>query len=174
MSIPYRERWRGPRPQRPGITLAALVFLCSAALCAFTSHKLAVMSRLRGWTPGAPQRVMTVEHILRRFNASMGEYQLVDAHGGTWKMQLTAEQLDRIGYHQPVAVRCLEDERECFVPDSVYISDGNFGFDHALRALESLGMLASGLRVGWRLRAWRREVRAWEKQAPSPVAQMLN
>ncbi len=174
MTIPYRERWRGPRPQRPNVTLAALVFVGCTALCGFTSQKLAVMSRLRGFTPGVPQRVMTVENILRRFNASMGEYQLVDASGGTWKIQLTTEQLDRIGYHQGVAVRCLDEERECFVPDSVYISDGNFGFDQLLRAVECLGMLASGLRVGWRLRAWRREVRAWEQQAPSPMEQRVS
>lgn len=56
------------------------------------------------------------------------------------------------------------------MPDSVYINDGNFGFDRFLRVLEALGMLASGLRVAWRLRAWGRAVRERNQLAPSPLA----
>jgi hypothetical protein len=170
MTMPYRERWRGPPPPRPNVLLAALVCLGCAALCAFTSHKLSVMSQLRGWTPGMPERVMTLAAIRRRFDTGSGEYLLTDARRGTWKIQLTDRQLARIGYHVPVRVRCEERARECYVPDSVYVDDGNFGFDQMLRVLEALGVLASGLRIALRLRAWRRAVRAWDQLAPSPLA----
>ena len=173
-NTPYRERWRGPRPAFPNVILAALVFLGCAALSVFTTEKLATMARLRGFTPGAPERVMTVERVRRTFNPAMAEYDLADERHGTWKIQLTQAQIERIRYQTPVFVRCLEDERECFVPDSVYISDGNFGFDRLLRAMEIFGLLAAALRITWRLRGWRREQRAWARQAPEPTAHPLN
>jgi hypothetical protein len=173
-TTPYRERWRGPRPAFPNVILAVLVFLGCAALCAFTTGKLATMARLRGFTPGAPERVMTVERVRRTFNRSMAEYELVDEQRGTWGIQLTRAQIARIRYQTPVFVRCLEDERECFVPDSVYISDGNFGFDRLLRALELLGLLAAATRIAWRLRGWRSALRAWAQQAPDPAPRPLN
>ena len=166
--MPYRERGRGPRPAAPVVTVAALVFALCAALTAFTSHKLAVMARLRGWSPGAPSRVMRVVGVRRRFNASAAEYNLLDGAGGEWAMQLTRAQIERIGFHEPVVVRCLDAERECFVPDSVYIDEGNFGFDRTLLAMEVFGLLASGLLLAWRVRRWRGELRAWAQQA-APV-----
>ncbi len=137
-----------------------------ALLCAFTTGKLTEMSRLRGESPGAPERVMTVEREVRRFNPSLAEYELNDARHGVWRIQLTQTQIERVRYREPVTVRCLEDERECFVPDSIYVDDGNLGFDRALRMLEVFGLFAAALRIVWRLRAWRRELRAWAQQNP--------
>lgn len=162
-AAPYRAPLPLPPPPRPplGGWIAGAV-LC-AALAAFTTHKLAVMSRLRGEADGAPRRFLTLQREARRFNAHQAVYHLYDPDAperAPWEIQLTSAQVSRYRYGDTIAVRCLDDARECFVHDSVYIDDGNMAFDHRLRVMELGGLLVCASVVARRVRSWRAARRA--------------
>lgn len=162
-AAPYRAPPPLPPPPRPPLG----GWIAGAALCAmlaaFTTHKLAVMTRLRGEADGAPRRFLTLQREARRFHAHQAVYHLYDANAperAPWEIQLTSAQVSRYRYGDAVAVRCLDDARECFVHDSVYIDDGNMAFDRHLRVLELGGLFVCAMVVTRRLWSWRATRRA--------------
>lgn len=153
---PPTTPYRAAPPLRP--SRAALVGpLVGAALCAllavFTSHKLVAMARLRGWLDGAPPRTLVVAGEGTPLGTSTVVIPLSDplAPGAARdSIQARAHQFGRLRLGASVTVRC-DSSRECYLPDSVYIEDGNVAFDLALLALELGGLVALGV-VAYRRR----------------------
>ncbi len=165
---PYREPWRPPTPPptRPPWMMLALVTLGCAWLLGFTTHKLATMAKLRGDTPGIAERAMVLDGEFRRFNAFNAEYTLRDPHSENpepWRIQLTAAQMVPLRFGDTLRVRCVDDERQCYLRGSVYIDDGNLGFDHGLQRIELAGLAGCVAVLLRRLVRWRLAVRAWRR-----------
>lgn len=156
---PYREPWRPPPPPLPPLVGLALGALLAGALAAFTSNKLLVMAKLRGDIEGIPERELVLSRELLRYKEKSAVYALVDPNDPDAQPYRIQIQRDRIGnyrYGEIVKVRCLESERQCYMPGSVYIDDSNRSFDIGLLAIE-LGALAGCTWAGVRRwRAWRR------------------
>lgn len=146
-------------PPRPAYRVLALGALAAVALTVFTAHKLVVMARMRGQLGDVPVRALIVEGVARRFAGGDAEYQLGDRSrpGEAWTIQLTADQAVRHPRGAIVEVRC--DGGECYLPDSVYISDGNVQFDLALLAIELVSAAICLVVLARRWRAWRAAAR---------------
>ena len=158
-SRPYREPPRIAPPPRPPVAGVTLGALGCALLFAFTTRKLDVAEKLRGDAPGIEPRVMTLTGEVRRFNPQQAVYHLSDAQHTPWEIQLTSSQMERYRYGDELAVRCLDDERECFVRDSVFINDGNMGFDRGLQKIELAGLGLCVVAIIRRVVRWRRAVK---------------
>ncbi|MBK9033154.1 MAG: hypothetical protein IPL61_18100 [Myxococcales bacterium] len=157
-------------PPRPAYRMLALGALAAVALTAFTTHKLVVMARMRGELGDVPVRALIVEGVARRFSDGGAEYQLGDRArpDAAWTIQLTADQAARHPRGAVVEVRC--DADECYLPDSVYISDGNVQFDLALLAIELAGAAVCLGVLARRWRAWR----AASRGAHLPTVRVLD
>lgn len=151
------EAGQGEGPPRPPTRRLALALVACLGLLAFTSNKLYVGAQLRGELDGIPTRAMVLGAPARELGEGTVEHWLsppgqLDAAEHT--IQLVPSQRRRMAIGDTLAVRC--DGRECYLPDSVYISDGNRSFDIALLGLEALGtVVVIGLWL-MRWRAWRR------------------
>lgn len=142
-----------------------------AVLCAsllwFTTSKIATMLQLRGDDPGIAPRTMVLTRELRRFNPAQAEYELRDPAGTRWTIQLTATQMYDRRYGDTMRVRCLDDERECFIRDSVFVNDGNLSFDHTLQIIDIVGLLACLAAMARRVVRWRRAKQVFAPPMPS-------
>jgi hypothetical protein len=151
---PYREpTFRIPRQPLPISWLVGL--LACALLAAYTSHKLVYMARLRGWLEGAPERTYRVLSDYRMLGAATYVIDLQALDGDAARCTLQVRQADWVVLREGSTVRArrVPGERECFVPQSVYIEDGNVQFDAGLLSLEAVGV------VGCAWGAWRRRPR---------------
>lgn len=158
---PYREPPRIVPPPRPPV-LGPLAWAVGCALLfAFTSNKLDVAEKLRGDAPGIDPRVMTLTGEVRRFNPQQAVYRLVDAQGVTWEIQLTSSQMERYRYGDELTVRCLDDERECYLRDCIYVNDGNMGFDRGLQKIELAGLAFCLFAMARRVVRWRQAVKLY-------------
>ena len=138
---------------RPAYRMLAVGALAALALAAFTGHKLLVMAKLRGDLPGIAPRTLRVAYPLRRLSPDTQEFALADPTqtARAWTIQLTTDQAARHPVGDTLDVRC--DGAECYLPDSVYISDGNMQFDTVLLALELGCAAACAIAIA---RRWRR------------------
>ncbi len=156
---PYREPWRPPPPPLPPLLGLALGVLLAGGLAVFTSNKLIVMAQLRGDIEGIPQRELAFSRELQRYSGKSAVYQLVDPNepdAAPYRIQVEQRHLGDVRFGQTLKVRCLESDRHCYGPTSVYIDDGNRAFDIALLTME-LGALATCTWAGVRRwRTWRR------------------
>jgi hypothetical protein len=169
----YREPWRPPPPSRPrllGLALGALLF---ASLAAFTTNKLVTMAHLRGDLAGIPERTMILSGERRRLSKDTITFGLVDPRspgGPTWELQLRPGQSEKLRFGDEIVVRCVDIDRSCYVPGSVYIDDGNRRFDLGLLGFELIGLGACVLVATGRLRAWRRALRGIGGRRATPPA----
>lgn len=138
---------------RPAYRMLAVGALAALALAAFTGHKLLVMAKLRGELAGVEPRTLRLAHPLRRLSTDTLEFALAEPtrSAGAWTIQLTTDQAARHRVGDRLDVRC--DGSECYLPDSVYISDGNMQFDAVLLTLELGSAAACALVIA---RRWRR------------------
>jgi hypothetical protein len=114
------------------------------------------MEMLRGERPGAPARTMRVIPGTRAMSSETVEFSLYDAQvNNSYRLQARANQFHRLRVGNVVTVRCLDDDRECFFYDSVYVDDGNMGFDHSLRVVEFAGIAAALMWITIALWRWR-------------------
>jgi hypothetical protein len=139
-----------PRPAYRWLVVGALAAL---ALAVFTGHKLLVMAKLRGDLDGIEPRTQRLAYPLRRLSPDTQVFALAEPTqtASTWTIQLTTDQAARHRVGDTIDVRC--DGAECYLPDSVYISDGNMQFDAVLLALELGSAAACALVMA---RRWRR------------------
>ncbi len=131
--------------------------LIAVAALSFTANKLLVMARLRGDISGIEGRPAILLQEVRRFNEASAEYALGDAFTREplgYTIQLREHQAVRYRPGPALFVRCLEDERSCYIRGSIYIDDANRAFDLALLCIELCGL-------GLALWAMRRRVHAW-------------
>jgi hypothetical protein len=155
---PYRPLPPIPPPPFPRLFGAVVALVLCTLLAAYTTHKIHTMEMLRGERPGAPQRSMQVIPRNRPLGADTVEFFLFDPIANdSYRIQARAPQYARLRPGRTVVVRCLEDDHECFFRDSIYIDDGNMGFDHDLRVLEIVGLLGSFLWIAVALLRWRLE-----------------
>jgi hypothetical protein len=136
-----------------------------AALATFTSHKLFVMAKLRGDIGDLPQRELVVDGRLRGFPDGSGVYALYDParrEASKLEIQFTSAQAERYRPHARIVVRCEETGRACYMPDSVYIDDGNRSFDLGLLVIELSGLTACLVALGRRRAAWHAALRGIE------------
>lgn len=160
-SSPYRVPAPRPGPPRPALIVLTLVALGCIALAIFTSHKLYRMAQLRGEIAGAEARVVTFRGLKQSFNRESGRFRIDDAVTGEEReIQLRMTQAERYGVGEQLSVRCLPGSSECFVPDSIFISDGNWNFDLGLLTIELVGFAAAVRSIVKRVRTWRAAVRA--------------
>lgn len=138
---------------RPAYRMLAVGALAALALAAFTGHKLLVMAKLRGDLAGIEPRTLRLAYPLRRLSTDTQEFALAEPTqtASAWSIQLTTDQAARHRVGDTIVVRC--DGAECYLPDSVYISDGNMQFDAVLLALELGSVTACALVFA---RRWRR------------------
>lgn len=140
---------------RPGYRVLAIGALATLALAAGTGHKLLVMAKLRGDVAGIEPRSLRIAYPLRRLAADTQEFRLADParRDAPWTIQLTTAQAARHRVGDTIVVRC--DGAECYLPDAVYINDGNMQFDTALLALELASAAACLIVIARRQRAAR-------------------
>ena len=138
---------------RPAYRMLAVGALAALALAAFTGHKLLVMAKLRGDVAGIEPRSLRIAYPLRRLAADTQEFRLADParRDAAWTIQLTTAEAARHRVGDTIVVRC--DGAECYLPDAVYINDGNMQFDTALLALELASAAACLIVIA---RRWRR------------------
>lgn len=159
---PYRSPQPLARPPRPPLAALGATALLLSFLGAFTTSKLETMAMLRGDAPGIAPRDMQLVGERRRFTPYQAEYDLVapdDPTRAVWTIQLTSTQMRERRYGDVLRVRCLDDERACYLRDSVYVNDGNVQFDRTLRVIE-LAILAVCVAVlARRIVRWRAALR---------------
>lgn len=142
-------------PPRPAYGMLVIGALAALALAAYTGHKLLVMAKLRGDLPGIAARELRLEGVQRRLSSDTLVFALADPTrpDGAWTIQLSPAQAMGHQVGATITVRC--DGRECYLPDSVYISDGNLVFDAVLLTLELGGAVACLIVLTRRWRAAR-------------------
>lgn len=157
-AAPYRAPQPLALPPRPPLAGLATTAIVCALLAAFTTSKLDTMARLRGDAPGIAPRAMVLVGERRRFSPHQAEYDLVAPDDGAhtpWTIQLTSTQMRDRRYGDELRVRCLDDSRECYLRDSVYVNDGNVQFDHGLQVIELAGLACCLAVMARRLVRWR-------------------
>ncbi len=157
-AAPYRAPQPLALPPRPPLAGLATATVVCALLAAYTTSKLDTMARLRGDVPGIAPRTMVLVGLRRRFSPHQAEYDLVatdDRARGAWTIQLTSTQMRDRRYGDALRVRCLDDDRACYLRDSVYVSDGNVQFDHGLRVIELAGLAVCLTVMARRIVRWR-------------------
>ncbi|MEZ4400843.1 MAG: hypothetical protein R3B06_12535 [Kofleriaceae bacterium] len=154
-----RPTTRHAPPPRPAYRMLALVAVTALGLTAFTTHKLVVMARMRGELGDVPVRALVVEGMTRSIARDAAEYQLGDPTRPevAYTIQLTDDQAARHPRGAVVGVRC--NGAECYLPDSVYISDGNLQFDLVLLVIELAAAAGCLVVLARRWRAWRAAAR---------------